>query len=132
MVRDHRIETYDFQPGSVVGASFNAYTWRQVNGILLGVQLKENNYAATGSLALTVSGLEYPLWSLISGTATGNTAQSGVFYPVAYPVNQINVSLSGTAPIVTEIPLFGNLHLNGAGLGASKSGLGITLVYKMG
>jgi hypothetical protein len=132
MVRDHRIETYDFQPGSVVGASFDAYSWRQVNGILLAVQLKDNNYAATGSLALTISGLEYPLWSMISGTATGNTSQSGAFYPVTYPVNQINTSLSGTTPITTEIPIFGNLHLNGAGLGANKSGLGITIVYKMG
>ena len=132
MVRDHRIETYDFQPGSVVGASFDAYTWRQVNGVLLAVQMKENNYAATGSLALTVSGLGYPIWSLISGTTTGNVSQSGAYYPVTYPVNQINTSLSGTTPTITEIPLFGNLRLAGAGLGANKSGLGITLVYKMG
>jgi hypothetical protein len=132
MVRDHRIETFDFLSGGLTGANFDNSSWRSLNGLLIGVQVKENNWAATGSLFVTISGLGYPVWSMISGTNTGNVSASGTYYPVAYANNQTNLSLSGTAPTISEIPLFGNIRLVGSGLGASKSGLGVTLVYKMG
>jgi hypothetical protein len=129
MVRDHRIETFDFKSG-LVGANFSNTSWRSINGILHGVNVKDNNFAATGSLLLISEGTGLPVWSLISGTATGNVASSGVYYPVAYAVNQVNATLSGTTTV--DIPLFGEYTLVGSGLGASKSGLGVTLIYKMG
>ena len=134
MVRDHRIETYTFSTGSLVGANFDSYTWRPINGILMGVAVADNNFTATGSLSLTVSGLEWPVWSMVSGTTTGNVSVSGIYYPRASMYNRVNVSLSGTnsTGVYDDIPLMGIYRLVGSGLGASKSGTGFTLVYRMG
>jgi hypothetical protein len=132
MVRDHRIEIRSFASGGLVGAAYEKYNAMQLNGILLGVRNYDNNYTATGSLILSTSGTGEIIWKLTSGTATGNVAQSGLYYPVAYPVNQANNSLSGTSPTTVEIPLFGDYKLEGAGLGVNKSGLGFDLIYKMG
>jgi hypothetical protein len=132
MVRDHRIETYDFPTGSLIGATISAGTWRSINGILAGVQVKANNWDATGSLILMNTTTGMPVWNLVSGTATGNVAQSGTYYPLAYASTSNNTTLSGTAPITAEIPLFGEYTLTGIGMGTNKSGLGVTLIYKMG
>ena len=131
MVRDHRIETYDFKSG-ITGANFSVDSWRSINGTLAGVQVLGNNYAATGSLLLVNKTTGLTAWNLVSGTVTSNVATSGTYYPLAYAVNQVNTTLSGTAPVIAEIPLFGEYTLVGSGLGASKSGLGITLIYKIG
>jgi hypothetical protein len=132
MVRDHRIETFTFQAGSTIGENFNAYSWRSVNGILMSVWIGSSNYNPTGSLFLTVSGEGYPLWSMISGTVTGDVAQSGAYHPRAYPVNQVNTNLSGTNAVIEDIPIFGTLRLCGSGVGAGSSCAEITVVYRMG
>ena len=133
MVRDHRIETYDFNSG-LIGANFDLYTWRSVNGILEAIWIQPNSFDPTGSLFLTISGQGYPVWSLISGTSTGNAASNTAYYPVASNVNQVNTTLSGTNGngVYTDIPLFGTLRLVGSGLGAGTSGTSITVVYRMG
>lgn len=136
MVRDHRIENYDFKSGTgqLVGDVFRQDTWRQVNGILMAVKTKENNYGATGSLFLVESGTNNVIWSLTSGTSTGNTSQSGLYYPVTPAVNPINATMSGTnsAGVYVDIPLFGAYAMIGSGVGASKSGLGVEIIYRMG
>ena len=129
MVRDHRIQNEDFEVGSLIGANFDAYTGKSsLNGILVAVKVRDNNYAA-GSLFLVESGTNLPIWSNIT---TANA--SGIFNIIAIPRDQNNAIISGTAIGMgeSEIPLFGNYRLIGSGLGASKSGLGISLVYKMG
>ena len=133
MVRDHRIETYMFPAGSLVGANLSIPTWRSINGLLLGVNIQESNFAATGSLFLKNNLTGQIEWSMQSGTSTGNVAQSGTYYPVVSSSSQNNVLLSGTNYYAySELPLYGEYTLIGSGLGASKSGLGITLIYKMG
>jgi hypothetical protein len=130
MVRDSRIELYEFI--GLSGASFTLTSNYSLNGILTGIRIKENNFTATGSLSLVCSGTGETIWNLVSGTVTNNVAQSGLYYPVTYCRNSVNTDLSGTSPIITEIPLFGQYQLVGAGLGTGKSGLGFTLIYKTG
>lgn len=136
MVRDHRIQTGKFT--SLVGANFDSYlnavSGLTVNGLLVAIDVGQNNFTATGSLILAKSGLNNVIWTLTSGTAIGNVAQSGPYYIVAPLRDPNNNLLSGTAfgQMTTEIPLHGDYRLTGSGLGVGTSGAGVILVYKMG
>ena len=109
MVRDHRIETYDYAGGSLVGANFDAYSVLPINGILFGIRVKSNTFAGTKSLFLVTSGTSEVVWKMISGTQTSNTSASGLYYPVTNARYSDNTVLSGTNSlgVYSEIPLFG-------------------------
>ena len=138
MVVDNPIKRYEFPAGSLVanaGGEFGAYTEESLNGMLQCVAIDENNFAGTaGSLFIKASGLETTIWSMISGTARGlGVATSGVTFPRATTVYTWASPISGasTDKVLAEIPLSDTvLHLYGSGLGAAKSGLGLTVVYR--
>lgn len=134
MVRDHRLESYQFKSGGLVGDAFTSHSWRSINGVLEAIRVGANNYTATGSLFLITSGTGEVIWSLQSGTVTGNVAQATLYYPVTSAVNSVNTSLSGTNSngVWKDIPLLGHYVISGVGVGASKSGTGIELIYRMG
>jgi hypothetical protein len=99
--------------------------------MLHAIQMQENNFTATGSLFLSVSGTGEIAWSMISGTATSNVAATGVYLPMGHARTTQNETLSGTAGngVWEHFPMMGNMRIIGSGLGASKSGLGLTIVY---
>ncbi len=132
MVNPNRIEEYNFTVGSLIAGAatvnttetIDAYTSYPINGFLLAVQLLENNFASSGSLYLNVSGTEETLWNLNGADV------SGTFYPRAQVRFTDGVLASGTGYTeVDRIALNSVLHLAGSDLTASKSGLGINIVY---
>ena len=133
MVRENRIKSYKFQGTDLAGNSasvINVYSEHPLNGLLQAIQVENNNFAAAGSLYVSVSGIGETVWSLNSGTATGMTSESGTYLPRGSARTTANDSLSGTggAGVWAEFPLLGVMHLHG-GIGPSKSGLGISINY---
>ena len=135
MVRPNRVKEFNFSVGSVTadaGGELDAYSEYPLNGHLKGVVVYGNNFAATGSFFLNVSGVEATAWSMVSGTARGVGVDASGLYLVQGAVQSTeSVRLSGTnfSSIYTEIPLNSVMHLVGSNVGASKSGLGIGVVY---
>lgn len=142
MVRDTRIKTYTFQLGSLtgnnmtsgtgvgtIGSHFSSYTDHSLNGELRGIQICNNNWQPAGSLLLSISGTGEVIWKLISGTSTGNIAQSGLYMPVYATRNSENSLLSGTSLATYEkMPLFGIYNLVGSGVLGSATGF--TICYQ--
>ena len=141
MVRDNRIKTYDFQSTEVsnisgtsigyTGSNFIAYTDHSLNGTLIAIVNKNNNYTITGSLYLNTSGNLITIWSFQSGTIQGNINASGTYLIESLARDFNNIPISGTTSgyRYTEIPLFGPYAIIGSGIGGGKSGLGISLIY---
>ena len=130
-MNDHRIKCYRFRAGSDLLASsaglFDSYALWPIPGTLKGIQFMSNNYTATGSLFLTMSGTRETIWSCVSGTLTGNISQTGLITPVSLAKSTLNES--GTTIGYTEIPVYGQLRLVGSGLGNGKSGTGFNILY---
>ena len=132
MVRPNRIKEYNFSYADVTGTTVSAYTSYPLNGMLKGVVIYNNNFTATGSLFLRVSGVEQTAWSMISGTARGiGIGASGLTMPLGMPfrTNSTIVSGTSTANEHVEIPMNSVMHLVGTAVGASKSGA-IAIVYQ--
>ena len=132
MVRDTRIKEYNFGYDKVTGTTLSAYTDYPLNGRLIGVHSYSNNFTATGSLFLTVSGTESTAWSMVSGTVRGiGIGASGLTMPLGVNVRTNSSSISGTstANSFAEIPMNSVMHLVGTAIGASKSGA-IAIVYQ--
>ena len=129
-MRDNRIKVYRFNPGSLVAAAdttLSTYTAWPLNGLIQSIQYTANNYTATGSIYLRVSGTGEVIWSIASsGTSTGNVAGSDVVFPRAITRGTENSSQSGLS--YAEIPVNSILQLDG-GLGVSKSGTGFNIAY---
>jgi len=130
-MNDLRIKCYRFRAGSDLLASsaglFDSYALWPIEGTLMGIQFTSNNYAATGSLFLTVSGTEDAIWSCISGTVTSNINVTGLITPVNLARDTKNNS--GTNIGYIEMPIYGVMRLVGSGLGDSKSGTGFNVLY---
>jgi len=135
MVRDIRIKTYRFAAGSLAApatGNFSEYTERPLNGKLYAIQVQANNYTATGSMFLFVSGTMEKVWGMTSGTITSNVAGSDAYFPRAFcRFSENNTLLSGTTAHTEMdlIPLNSVLNLVGSGLGNTKSGTGFNIVY---
>jgi len=135
---NNQIKRYEFPTGSMIanaGGEFGAYSEEGLNGMLQCIVIKENNFAgATGSLFLKASGIETTIWSMVSGTTRGyGVATSGATFPRATTIYTWASPISGadTNVVLAEIPLADTvLHFYGSGLGTSKSGLGLTVVYR--
>jgi len=134
MVRDTRIKEYNFgQIDAPAGGEFDEYTSYPLNGMLKGVNIYSNNFDGGGSLFLTSSGVESVSWSMVSGTARGiGINASGLTLPLAQMSRTNATYISGTsiANEYREIPMNSVMHLVGSNVGASKSGLGIAIVYQ--
>jgi len=133
MVRENRIKSYKFQGTDLAGNSasvINVYSEHPLNGLLQAIQVENNNFAAAGSLYVSVSGTGETVWSLNSGTATGMTSESGNYVVRANARGNTNSAwdLGAGVGIPVEYPLLGNLRLHG-GVGPGKSGLGISINY---
>lgn len=133
MVRENRIKTYKFQ-GTDLNASaasvLSAFTDHPLNGLLQSIQVESNNFAAAGSLYLSISGTGEIMWTLASGTLTGMTSQSGNYLVRGAPREEDNTvwDLGAGIGVPVEYPINGNLRIHG-GVGVSKSGLGISINY---
>lgn len=127
-MRENRIKTLRF--GALTANSSGVISLNSswpINGFIQGVQILANNFTATGSLSLTISGTGDSILSFTSGTATSNIAVSGTHYIRAYARGPDNSTLSGLA--YTEIPVNDVITLAFAGVGDSKSGLGLNIIY---
>ena len=136
MVRPNRIKEYNFTTADITAPAsgeFDAYTTYPLNGDLRGIAIYSNNFTATGSLFLNASGIESTAWSMVSGTIRGiGVGASGLTLPLAEVVRTNSTIISGTS-IANEygfIPMNSVMHLVGSNVGASKSGLGIAIVYQ--
>jgi hypothetical protein len=140
-VSPETIKTYTFPTSSITSSTgagsglFSTYTTEQLNGTLKVIAIGSNNWEATGSLYLKHSGLGFSIdvWSMQSGTATECLENAPIaFIPRGIMRTTENVLMSGTlaAGMLGDIPLYGTYQLIGSGLGAGKSGLGVTLVYE--
>lgn len=136
MVRDSRIKEYRFPIGSLTSASdgtLDVYTPHPLNGELLAIQNYGGNdpgsWIKTGSLTFSISGTQSPtiyVWK--SGTATSNT---GIIpADTQFPRAVMRGTAGSVLTAYDKIPLNSVVRLEGAGLGAVKSGLGINLVYQ--
>ena len=132
MVRENRIKSYKFQGTDTVAGTLvlNAYTEHPVNGLLQSIQVEANNFAAAGSLYLSISGTGENIWALTSGTTPGMTSESGNYVVRTNARGDTNSAwdLGAGVGIPVEYPLLGNLRLHG-GVGPGKSGLGISINY---
>lgn len=137
-MRENRIKTIRFGASDLLAGAtghIDAYSKAEPNGMLKAIMLSENNYAATGSLKIETSGDNFALFSFISGTAFNNsvfTDENFTVLPRGYATTTTNVSLSGTTAYeIEEIPLWGRkIHVSISGVGASKSGTEMLLVYQ--
>jgi hypothetical protein len=126
MVRENRVKAYRFSSDDLVGDAISVYTAWPLNGLLQSVQIMANNYTATGSLLLVTSGTGEVIWSIASGTATGNISSSGTTYIRATTKGTDNSNQSGLS--YAEIPLMDVYQLKG-GVGVNKSGAGFNIYY---
>ena len=128
-----RVKQYSFSIGSLTSAAahFDVYTNTALNGQLQAIEWMSGNNAATGSLFIYRSGgAATQIWGLISGTAGHMLGESFVVFPRASTVSTTDYSLSGTTSSwYSDIPLNSVLRVVGSSIGASKSGLGLNLVY---
>lgn len=126
MVNPNRIEEYRFNTTELVADAskfIDVFTTQPLNGYLLAVQLLGNNFATAGSLYLNVSGTEEVIWNL------NGASVSGTYYPRGQARLTDGTLTSGTNLHLDRIALNSVLHLTGSNLTASKSGLGINIVY---
>jgi len=125
MVRDSRIKTYLFtNAGSLTSdakGNLDTYSKHPLNGELLAVGVGTNDWTATGSIVTLVSGGYASVLGAVRGTTVGDT--------VTVKVPVLN---TGAASTLTELhPAMNDvLHIVGSGLGNSKSGLSIRIVYR--
>lgn len=130
------LKSYDFGTTTAsTGAGsglFGVWTSYELNGMLKAVVVGKNNYNDNGSLYLVASGIGIDIWQLISGTQTSNVAVSGAYLVRGSARTTENINLSGTVGngVWTDIPLYGFIGFVGSGLGDSKSGLGLTIIYQ--
>ena len=137
MVRDNRVKRYSFQGAELLASTGTAsgiidiFSSHDLNGELRVVQVLGNNYNATGSVFLMISGTNEIIWQLISGTATEMISSTSAYLPMASARTTQNTNLSGAggAGVWTSFPIFGPLRLVGSGLGSGKSGTQINIGY---
>jgi len=129
MRKPFAVEELLFPPGSVTASSaglFDVYSHRPINGLLWGIVILENSFAANGSLILAVSGeTGEVIWE-----RNGTASTSGAYLPRATLVLTDGTAISGTGNMpVDNIYLNSVLRLTGSWLGASTSGAGIKIAY---
>jgi len=143
MMRGNRVKTFntgslvsdaagDIQEYPVGGHEPPLYSPGIINGLLWAIQVKHNEFAATGSMILTVSGTGEVVWTLTSGTETGTVAGSDTYFPRAFTrFSEKNTLLSGTTAHTEMdlIPINSDLLLDCAGLGKAKYGSGLCIIY---
>ena len=128
------VKQYSFPIGSITGgaAHFDVYTDIALNGKLQSIEWVAGNTAATGSLQVFKSGgATLSIYSIISGTANWHLLSiSFEAYPKNTTVSTTDTLLSGTgAPVYTDVTLNSVLRVVGSSVGASKSGLGLNILY---
>ena len=130
MVRDVRIKNYTFSIGSLTAAStglFGVYSDHPINGEILKIFIGSNTWTATGSLQLFPSGTTAEnIFTITSGTTTGNVSESRIVYPFVYQVTNLDVQSGAGVNRIVSDPLF----LVGSGVGNSTSGLNVTVWYR--
>lgn len=129
MRKSFAVEELLFPPGSLVASAaglFDIYSDRPINGLLWGIVILENSFAANGSLILAVSGeTGEEIWR-----RNGTASTSGTVLPRATTVFTDNTIVSGTGyQVVDNIYLNSVLRLTGSGLGNGTSGAGIKIGY---
>lgn len=133
------LKAYNF--GRVVANAagvFEVNTTREINGILKGIAVLNNSFAATGSLILNASGTGITIWQMASGVDAGavhalpRVDQSGGYLPKAHARTNEGITLSGTINngVWCDIPLYGHFTLIGSDMGNGATGLGFILVYQ--
>ena len=126
MVRENRIKNISFPVGSLTASSagrFNVYSEQPFNGVIKKIQFEAGNYGANGSIFVNISGgVSEQILLKKGGTNADFTS-----YPLVYGVD--NVNATGSPSMFTEYVGQSTIQLIGSGLGATKSGLGLTVYY---
>lgn len=138
MVRANRIKEYNFRTAEITADNagsgvFSVYTQYPLNGELCGISIYKNNFQPTGSIILTVSGVEQVICGIVSGTQRGHgIAKSGLTMPRGLTTfGAMNEIISGTNfAFFDRIPLNSIVHLVGSSVGSFRSGLGIGILYQ--
>ena len=136
MVRSNRIKYYTFDSTDLTGDAttgvVDVYSDNPINGKIQGVFFESNNWLATGSVVLTVSGAGATILNMASGTATGHhLGEDWVVFPRATTVSTGGVQISGANGYdeFAEIPIWSNLRVATGTVGTGSSAGGLTVIY---
>ena len=132
MVRDIRVKEYVFNVGSLTANSdglFNVYSDHVLNGTIHQVTVGSNTYTNTGSLLFFQSGTDNGInnLDLILQLRAGSKLQT--FYPVQVGNYLTNVVTAAGSTAFIQNVINGPLRLVGSAVGASTSGLYISVRY---
>lgn len=126
MVRPNRIKEYTFSPGSLTstaGGTLSSFSDHSINGTIQKIYFDAGNHTATGSIFIFTSGANAEqIW-----LKKDNLDTDQLVYPFVYAVD--NTNTTGSPQAFTQRVINGPLRVLGSGLGASKSGLGLTVFY---
>jgi len=132
------IERYIFTPANLTSAAglLSVYSDYALNGEIKRIIVDTGNWGATGSLYIKQSGADISpkILQLISGTDAYGSEKP--IYPGEYPSNTgmgaaINTAVQiGSPNAMVPLIVTGKVLIEGSGLGAGKSGLGIVIEYQ--
>lgn len=130
MVRDLRIKEFRFESTDLTASAagrFDSFSNRPLNGTVQKIELLGGNFAATGSIQITISGTGEIIMDLVSGTSQGNVADGTQIYPHVYTFD--NSVTTGSPSSATQRTMHDLIRVVGSGLGNAKSGLGLNIIY---
>ncbi len=142
-MRGNRVKFYYF-PGSPslygdgTTGNVDTYSDTPINGRIQSVYFEGGNWAATGSMTLSISGTaagltstEGYVLSFESGTATHNLGEDWVVFPRATTVHTNMTAISGVDGYdeFAEIPVWSILRLEAGVVGTGSMASGLTIVY---
>ena len=138
MVRDNRIKFYTFDSTDLTGDTttgvVDVYTDNPLNGRIQSVYFDADDWLASGSITLSVSGVgtQGTILNMVSGTATGHHLdEDWVVFPRATTVGTDGVSLSGADGYdeFAEIPIWSHLRVQTGVVGTGSAAGGLTVTY---
>lgn len=125
-MRPNRIKEYMFSIGSLTADAngrFEIFSDCTINGTIQKIEYAATaSWAAAGSILVTISGPNEQIWYYSGACQTATTV-----YPFVYGQN--NANITGSPQVAVRRVINSPLRIVGSGLGAGKSGLGLTVYY---
>lgn len=126
MVRENRIKkiTFGVNDLTTTGSNLEVYSEAPINGIIQRIDFEAGNWAATGSLWISISGgTQEQIWYKKGGLDINE-----IVYPGVFGVNNVNATGSPTS--FTQRVVGGDIiQVSASGISTGKSGLGLTINY---
>tara|TARA_Y100000310_G_scaffold285517_1_gene309043 strand:+ start:4460 stop:4846 length:387 start_codon:yes stop_codon:yes gene_type:complete len=127
MVRETRIKNYTFSVGSLTSASngrLDAYSERPLNGTIQKVGFGAGDFAANGSIIVTISGaVSEQIWKKIGGANADS-----MDYLAVYPVDSLGATGSPDGGMVQRV-INSTVRVTLSGCGDTKTASGLTIFY---